>query len=65
MLLAHLDERVVHMGPVPLRRGFSELATDLGEVLLVVEVTLGGVLLRNHVVVAVEDVLHPATCRCQ
>ena len=65
LLLAHLDERVVHMRAVPLRRGFPELATDLGEVLLVVEVALGGVLLRDHVIVAVEDVLHPATCRCQ
>lgn len=65
MLLAHLYERVVNMGTVLLRRGFPELATDLGEVLLVVEVALGGVLLGDHVVVAVEDVLHPATCRCQ
>ena len=52
------------MGTVALRR-LSELPTDLREVLLVVEVALGGVLLRNHVIVAVEDVLHPAACRCQ
>ena len=64
MLLAHLREGVVDVGTVALWR-LSELPTDLREVLLVVEVTLGRVLLRNHVIVAVEDVLHPAACRCQ